>query len=196
MSRPNLAIFQEAHPPRRYVNLQRLTNRRSRSIGFTAPSPSFRLFSLDPDVFRRPASQSILTSPGFDTTRGLTLALEDFLFLSFFGCRTARECCLVAAKPPPMEFFTPSTFPPEESTSRLGFAPECQLLRSAQLRRGVPSPLRSAFVVFRDLDGFLLLEPCGLFHPLTSVGFGAPFSPPSADPPPALAGWSFTASPV
>lgn len=65
MSRPNFAAFKEAHPPRRCVDLQRLTNRRSRSIGFTAPSPSFRLFGLDPDVFRRPASQAILHRPAW-----------------------------------------------------------------------------------------------------------------------------------
>lgn len=85
MSWPNFAAFQEPHPPRRYVDLQCLTNRRSRSIGFTAPSPSFWHYSLDPDVFRRPASQAIYTPPDLDTTRGLTLALEDFLFLFFIG---------------------------------------------------------------------------------------------------------------
>lgn len=41
-------------------------------------------------------------------------------------------------------------------------------------RRGFPHPLRSAFVVSHDPDGLLLLEPCGVFRPLTPVRFGFP----------------------
>jgi hypothetical protein len=40
-------------------------------------------------------------------------------------------------------------------------------------RRGLPHPLRSAFAVFHDLDGLLLLGPCELSHPLTPMGFGS-----------------------
>jgi hypothetical protein len=40
-------------------------------------------------------------------------------------------------------------------------------------RRGVPIPLRSAFAVSHDLDGFCLLGPGGVFHPLTPLGFGS-----------------------
>lgn len=43
---------------------------------------------------------------------------------------------------------------------------------SARPRRGFPHPLRSALVVFHDLDGLLLLVPCGLFQPLTPLGLG------------------------
>jgi len=60
----------------------------------------------------------------------------------------------------------------------------CHPLHLALLRRGVPIPLRSAFAVSHDPDGFLLLEPCGIFHPLTPVGFWFPVFPPSADQPP------------
>jgi len=40
-------------------------------------------------------------------------------------------------------------------------------------RRGIPIPLRSAFAVSHDLDGFRLLGPGGVFHPLTPLGFGS-----------------------
>lgn len=40
-------------------------------------------------------------------------------------------------------------------------------------RRGGPIPLRSACAVSHDLGGLLLLGPGGVFHPLTSLGFGA-----------------------
>jgi len=43
---------------------------------------------------------------------------------------------------------------------------------SCRPRRGIPHPLRSAFAVFHGLDGLLLLEPCGLFQPLTPLGLG------------------------
>jgi hypothetical protein len=44
---------------------------------------------------------------------------------------------------------------------------------SADPRRGGPAPLRSASVVFHDPGGFLLLGPCGVFRPLTPLGFGS-----------------------
>ena len=43
-------------------------------------------------------------------------------------------------------------------------------------RRGLPHPLRSAFVVSRDPGGLLLPEPCDVFRSLTSVGFVSPCS--------------------
>ena len=47
-------------------------------------------------------------------------------------------------------------------------------------RRGVPCPLRSVFVVFRDLDGLPRPQTGDLFQPLTLMGFGfpAPRGPP------------------
>jgi hypothetical protein len=50
-----------------------------------------------------------------------------------------------------------------ESTSRPGLA--------ALPRRGGPTPLRSAFAVFRDLGGLLFPGPCDLFQPLTPMRF-------------------------
>jgi len=44
------------------------------------------------------------------------------------------------------------------------------------LRRGIPSPLRFAYTVFHGPDDLLLLAPCGIFQPLTPVGFFRPFS--------------------
>jgi hypothetical protein len=41
-------------------------------------------------------------------------------------------------------------------------------------RRGVPRPLRSAFAVSHDLDGLLLLEPCGVFRSHTPMRFRFP----------------------
>jgi hypothetical protein len=40
-------------------------------------------------------------------------------------------------------------------------------------RRGLPHPLRSASAVSHDPGGLLLLEPGGVFRPLTPVGFGS-----------------------
>jgi hypothetical protein len=51
-------------------------------------------------------------------------------------------------------------------------------------RRGFPHPLRSAFAVSHDLDGLLLPEPCGVFQPLTSVGFVSPAPWPVRSSPP------------
>jgi hypothetical protein len=42
---------------------------------------------------------------------------------------------------------------------------------TAAPRRGVPLPLRSVYAVFHDLDGLLLLGLCGVFQPLTPMGF-------------------------
>ena len=48
----------------------------------------------------------------------------------------------------------------------------------ASPRRGLPHPLRSVFAVSRDPDGLFLSTPCGLFQPLTPMGF--PFPAPSS----------------
>jgi hypothetical protein len=49
-------------------------------------------------------------------------------------------------------------------------------------RRGLPHPLRSAYAVSHDLDGFLFLGPCDLFQPLTPMGFALPAPLASAPP--------------
>lgn len=46
----------------------------------------------------------------------------------------------------------------------------------ATSRRGLPTPLRSAFDVFHALDGLLLIKPCNLFQLLTPLRFGFPCS--------------------
>ena len=50
------------------------------------------------------------------------------------------------------------------------------LLRAAHTspRRGVPSPRLSAFAVSHDPDGLIPPGLCGVFRPLTSMGFGVP----------------------
>jgi hypothetical protein len=52
---PSRTVPVRPDPPRRCVDLQRLTSRRSRSFGFAAPPPSFLPCGLDPGVFRRNA---------------------------------------------------------------------------------------------------------------------------------------------
>jgi len=44
----------------------------------------------------------------------------------------------------------------------------------ASPRRGLPHPLRSAFAVSHDPDGLSLSMPCGVFQPLTPMGFVSP----------------------
>jgi hypothetical protein len=48
--------------------------------------------------------------------------------------------------------------------------------RQAAPRRGVPHPLCSASAVSHNCDGLLLLESCGVFQPLTPMGFVLPAS--------------------
>jgi hypothetical protein len=79
---------------------------------------------------------------------------------------------------------------PEQSTSRCGVFPQdrppaltdgpprsghprSRSGGSTAPRHGGPAPLRSAYAVSHDLDGLLLLGPCGVFRPLTPLGFGS-----------------------
>jgi hypothetical protein len=84
----------------------------------------------------------------------------------------------------------PSGSPPlrrsqsEESTSRRHLPAPVPPARLAPLRlsrdlpasprRGGPIPLRSAFAVSHDLDGLPFPGPCGVFQPLTPMGFCFP----------------------
>jgi hypothetical protein len=74
---------------------------------------------------------------------------------------------------PPLGFDAPKMLPARgihvPTTAPCSRFPVCPSSRAS--RRGFPRPRCSAFVVFRDLGGLLLPEPCDLFQPLTSLGF-------------------------
>jgi hypothetical protein len=77
--------------------------------------------------------------------------------------------------PSPLGFFAPPTL------QTRGIHIPAQLIclssrrgRQAAPRRGVPHPLCSASAVSHNCDGLLLLESCGLFQPLTPLGFALP----------------------
>lgn len=134
--------------------------------------------------------------PNLDTTHGLTFALEDLLF-PFFSATSQ----LAIAVRLPRNHLPWSLSPLRRSHSRnplpsLASLSRCHPHHLARLRRGVPIPLRSASAVSHDLDGFLLLEPCGIFHPLAPVGFDVPLSLPPLIHHHAQREWSFSTSPV
>jgi hypothetical protein len=99
------------------------------------------------------------------------------------GCRPLLRPCLRPGRrwpllrlvPPPVRFVASSTRPARgihfpANRSHAGFHRPVP----TSPRRGLPTPLRSAFAVSHDLDGLLLLEPCGVFHPLTPLRFAFP----------------------
>jgi hypothetical protein len=89
------------------------------------------------------------------------------------SCPSSREVSRPFDAPSPGNPLPGATSVSATEPARL--AP-CRLCRglSASPRRGFPHPLRSAFVVSRDLDGLLFPEPCDLFQPLTPLGFVFP----------------------
>jgi len=112
--------------------------------------------------------------PDVDTAHGLSLTLED---LTRGPSRYPVALAIRAA-------FLRSDLPwgssplrcsqRGESTSRWASLAVPKLRSLPPPRRGVPIPLRSAFAVFNDLDGVRLPAPCGVFQPLTPMGFGSP----------------------
>jgi hypothetical protein len=160
-------------PPRRCVDLQRFPARRSRSFGFPAPPPSLDLsvWTLASSAGQRTGWSPIrsLTAPG------LTLALEDHVRVAVSRLDSGKRTPSSSSRPAPLRFLAPPThpargihFPALRCSSGFHRTP------GTAPRRGVPPPLRSAFAVSHDPDGFPLLGPCGLFHPHTPLGFSLP----------------------
>ena len=157
-------------PPRRCVDLQRVTAWCSRSSGFPAPPSSFAPHGVDPGVFH-PADWLVGFPSSRCTAHGLALALEDLCCVSVPLVRPVQAPSFFAG-PPPLRFVASSALPvrgihfPARLSSR-GSHPGAP----ASPRRGLPHPLWSASVVFHDPGGLLLPEPCGVFQPLTPVRF-------------------------
>jgi hypothetical protein len=89
---------------------------------------------------------------------------------------------------PPMSFFAPPTHQTRGVHFPAAPAPRTQArtLTPRYLPRlvaGLPRPLLSAYAVSHDLDGFLLPEPCSIFHLLTPMGFVLPAFPHQPPPP-------------
>lgn len=126
-------------------------------------------FSLDCRLVGFPSSGS--------SAHGLAFTLEDL------GRVPGRFTRLVDENLPRIPSFLPSVFFPFDAPSSKNLLPDpllpafpCGFAFFFGSRRGFPCPLRSAFVVFRDLDGLLLFEPCDVFRPLTSLRFFFPFT--------------------
>jgi hypothetical protein len=89
--------------------------------------------------------------------------------------RPGRRRPLLLHDPPPLR----STASPTRPIRGIHFPTNRSLASSHRRgpcspRRGLPHPLRSAFAVSHDRDGFRLLEPCGVFRPLTPLRFASP----------------------
>jgi len=161
-------------PPRCCTDLQRLTGRCSRLLGFLAPPTSFSPCGVDPGVFQR--SDYRLVVPA-------RLSRHSWPCAHPRGPRSLprpRSRTRLRRTDPSSRPSFRGVLPPlrrsqrAESTSRLSLPHRPKPLFRRSPRRGLPHPLRSAFVVFHDLDGLLLCAPCDLFQPLTPLGFGLP----------------------
>ena len=172
-------------PPRCCVDLQRLTARRSCSPGFAAPPSPLLSCDRGPGVFRWTASRKVslpimYRSWPYVHPRGP----RPLLGMRFRGRERPFPLSRIH---PPVELFAPSALPVRGVHFPTAPSP-CGSHRLVPVlpRRGVPIPLRSAFAVSHDPDGLLLLEPCGVFRPLTPWGFVLPapcyWCPSSLDP--------------
>jgi len=162
-------------PPRCCVDLQRLTAHRSCSFGFAAPPSPLLPCDRGPGVFRWTASRKVSLPINYRSwpcvhPRGP----HPLLGLRFRVRGRPRSLSRIH---PPLELPAPSALPARGVHFPVPpFPPGFHRPVPSAPRRGLPHPLRSAFAVSHDLDGLLLLEPCGVFRPLTPWGFGLPAS--------------------
>jgi hypothetical protein len=172
-------------PPRCCAGLRRLTTHRSRSFGFPAPPaplpPGWTL-----------ASSGGSPTPLLPVESGIPPMTLQSPSRTSLACRPfapgGRRRPSLRSGPPPVGFVAPSALltrgihfpvrrvpPGSAGGSHRRSAPvvpaRLALRWTAAPRRGVPIPLRSTSAVSRDPGGLLLLGLCGVFQPLTPMGF-------------------------
>lgn len=153
-----------------------MTIERSRCFGLATPPSSFVPYDMDPGVFRSiavwsvslPAELSLMTLQSLSRTSSVYLVgVPGWLTKAFRSFRPSSRRVLRPFGAPSSENPLPDPLLPAFPYGSAFFFGS---------RRGFPGPLRSVFVVFRDLDGLLFSGPCDVFRSLTPLRFTVPLS--------------------